>query len=420
MTTEKLHPDFTYQPAGSTRIIPGILYRKLPILIAPFLLLLAACDDFAPPATHRVEPAAVAVAEPAQAQIAPARSAPVQTALVRFTGRFDFSSPEGPRFAWPGSSISARFSGSAVSVRLRQFYSGVDDTGHAHRNRFYAFIDKQPPIVLVTAEGSNLYEVARGLPAGEHELLLYKITEALVGEVQYLGLELPHGGRLLPPAPPPARQIEIIGASVAAGYGNEGSDEKCTFTAATQNEYWAFGAVAARELEAEHTTIAWSGKGLLRNFDESTSETMATLHARTLPERPGSVWEGGGSATDAIIVNLPGSDFYAGGPSHEAFVAAYRELLVALRKASPSAHLFAAIGPTMTDNWPPGRRPLSTARAWVSEVVDALRRTGDLRVHFLEFPMQDGTRGCAHHPSMKTHRRMADLLVAALKKELGW
>src|SRR5690242_271327 len=39
-------------------------------------------------------------------------------AAVHFIGRFDRSDPEGPRFAWPGSEIVARFRGSGIDVTL--------------------------------------------------------------------------------------------------------------------------------------------------------------------------------------------------------------------------------------------------------------------------------------------------------------
>jgi hypothetical protein len=76
----------------------------------------------------------------------------------------------------------------------------------------------------------------------------------------------------------------------------------------------------------------------------------------------------------------------------------------------------------LSDAYPTGRKNLTHARKYMRAVVGKLRAEGDTEVDLLEFPEQnhaDGL-GCAFHPSLKTHERMAKLLTAFVKEHLGW
>lgn len=66
-------------------------------------------------------------------------------------------------------------------------------------------------------------------------------------------------GRFLTPPEGPARRIEVIGDSITCGYGVDGADQYCPFSAATENHYRTYAAIAARDLGADLATLAWSG-----------------------------------------------------------------------------------------------------------------------------------------------------------------
>ena len=94
----------------------------------------------------------------------------------------------------------------------------------------------------------------------------------------------------LPGAAPATRRLEVIGDSISAGYGNEGT-YPCQFTSATENQYLSYEALAARALNAELYTEAWSGIGMLHNYDGGTTDVMPDRYPRTLPERATSTWD---------------------------------------------------------------------------------------------------------------------------------
>jgi len=334
------------------------------------------------------------------------RLPPVELTLamepVHFIGRFDTSDPSGPRFAWSASAVLARFTGSSLAVRLR-------DEGN---NSFLVVIDGKPSGLVASFRGRDVYRIASGLGEGEHEVMLYKRTEAHIGEVQFGGFVTADNGKIVPMPLRHPRRIEFIGDSITAGYGDEGTVPTCPFRPSGENEYLAYGAITARNLAAEHTTIAWSGKTVLG---------MAELYDRTLPARTDSPWDAHVWVPDVIVVNLGTNDFSRGDPGETTFVNAYLSLIGRVRTSHPHALIVCALGPMLTDTYPPGAYNLTHARKYITGAVDTIRRRGDSRITFLEFPVQDPTTsGCDYHPNLATHRQMADELTAVIRRQTGW
>jgi lysophospholipase L1-like esterase len=332
-----------------------------------------------------------------------AGSAPTDpSTLVQFVGRFDFSEKNHPRFAWPASEIVARFVGPALRVHLK-------DKGYSE---LQVVVDGAPLPVLSTNPLRDTYDVASGLSEGPHDLVLVKRTEARLGEVQFLGFD-PQGA-LVAAGPTPTRRIEFIGDSITAGYGDEGPGTTCTGSmVALENEFLAYGSVASHILKAEHVTLAWSGH---------TTEEMGDLYGRTLPAHPDSRWDFHQWTPDAVVINLGTNDFNHGDPGQAGFTRPYLALVERVRALYPNAQIVCALGPMLTDIYPPGAHALTHARAYIASVVSAMRAKGDTRISFLEFPTQDFANGlgCDYHPSLKTHRLMGERLAAALRERLGW
>lgn len=344
-------------------------------------------------------------------------------ATVRFIGRFDTTDPAGPRFGWPGSAIVTRFSGTGIRVRFND-ESPVNDGP----NYFEVVIDGKSRGALAVSGPNKVYTVAENLPDGEHDLLLHRRTEGLVGWSQFLEFIPEEGERLLPVAPAPARRIEVIGDSISAGYGVDGPDETCPFTSATENNYLTYGAIAARQLGADATIIAWSGRGVYRNYADEPAPTMPEIYGRTVPNQQAPAWDFSSWVPHVVVINLGTNDFSVdrnnkGVNPGEAFRAAYAALVETVRTNYPDAVIFCTVGPMLSDTYPEGTMALSTARSYINRVVEDRKRGGDDKVRFLEFPQQDGAAnglGCDWHPSAKTHQLMAQQLAEAISAELGW
>ena len=320
----------------------------------------------------------------------------------RFIGRFDQSKPDAPVFAWPGTAIALRFTGTAIGVTL-------SDNGD---NVFEVVLDGTHS-VLTLQSGTKKYALGTGLAAGAHDLLLYRRTEASFKETTFNGFDVAASAYL--PATVPTRRLEVIGDSISAGYGNEGT-LPCVFTAATENHYLSYEAIAARAVNAELYTEAWSGIGVIRNYDGGTSDVMPDRYPRTLPERATSSWDFTKFIPDAVVINLGTNDFAKGDPG-AAFQAAYLKFVGDLRGHYPAARFFLALGPMLSSD------DYAKAMVYLKAVIATRATAGDANLTLLEFGLQDGNAdglGCDYHPSVKTHQKMADKLQAALKADLGW
>ncbi|MFC5470647.1 SGNH/GDSL hydrolase family protein [Cohnella suwonensis] len=324
---------------------------------------------------------------------------------VRYTGRFDFSQPEGPQFAWSGSSIAISFKGTEVRALLKPVQSGMAD------NWVNIVIDDQEP-VPVKIDKENSYLLALNLANEVHTVEIFKRTEPMVGELQFMGFELPEGAELLEPPSRHEHKIEIIGDSITAGYGNEAASIEDGFQASQENHYLAYGPIAARSLNAELIALAWSGKGMYQNYGGVRDIQMPELYRRTLPSRSESSWDFHSRVPDVVVINLGTNDFSVDTIDPSQYVAEYKRFVEFIRTNYPDAHLFCTIGPM-------NRKPAE----FIEGIVSELNRAGDERIYFYEFPPQNVEKngvGGDWHPSLKTHAIMAELLAAEIKNKLGW
>jgi lysophospholipase L1-like esterase len=325
---------------------------------------------------------------------------------VRFVGRMDTSDAAGPKFAWSGSGIIARFRGTEASAK---FAGGQEYTVVLNGDVKSKFIPT-----------SGMAPVVSNLPDGEYTLELYRRTEAGEGVSQFLGFDFGSGELLPPPAPLP-RRIEIIGDSITCGYGNEGANMDCGFTPQTENHYLTYGAIAARALGAELVTVAWSGKGVICNFgdaaDSCNNNPMPVYYDRTLPNDAASKWDHSRYEPDAIVVNLGTNDFSTDSdPSQQDFQGAYEQFVTNIRSKHPNAKILLTNGSMLSGE------DLTKARGYIENVVTSFKGKGDDDISSFQIEPQNSADGygCDWHPSLATHRKMAAALEAALKAALGW
>lgn len=354
--------------------------------LARFLLALAVAGVFAP--------AALAL------DISPADPA------LRYVGRFDRADVAGPRCTWSASSVVFSVSGGSVAVKLKD----------AGKNVWQVVVNGRPTEVLTLEGGEKSYAVATGLAAGSHTIELVKRTEASFGATQILGLVIDDDARLLP-APARPRRIEVIGDSISCGFGNEAPNKEAKFTAATENAWLAYGAVAARALDADYVCIAWSGKKLWPD------NTIVSLYDRVAPNASGSAkWNFSAWIPEVVVINLGTNDFNAkANPEEAGWVAAYVKFIGEIRARYPQAAIYCAVGP-MLSNWPGDRKPRTTILGYLEKVVAEANAAGGPAVRLIDFgvQMQHHGIGAQWHPSVKTHAIMADKLVAAIRADLGW
>ena len=314
------------------------------------------------------------------------------TADVHRIGRFD-----GDRFAWPGTTIRTRFAGTAISVEL-------DDGG---QNQFDVWIDGEPQQVLRPGAGVGTYLLADGLAPGEHDLAIARRTESFFGITELRGFP----GATLVPTEGRVRHIELIGDSITCGYGVLGGEATCPFGADTEAETHAWGALAAEALGADHTAIAYSGKGMVRNYGGDTADPMPAIYGRTFADDPSSGWDYS-IVPDVVVIALGTNDFSVGDPG-EAFLDAYTAFLGELRERYPEARFVLATSPMLSGE----ARSQLTGYVYAAAVAE---QTPDVVVLELDEQLAEDGYGCDYHPNRTTQEKMAAALVARIRDLAGW
>ena len=342
---------------------------------------------------------------------------------VRYVGRFDTAPAGGPKVAFPGAQIIARFDGTSVSATFSDEMI-FNDYGPS---RWAVLVDDVEQTPLSISRAQDTYVIATGLPAGPDKVELSKMTEASVGTSQFMGFDF-GAGTLLPPPPAKTRHIEFLGDSASNGYGVEGASSACSFSAATQNARKGYPFLVAQALDADHQSLTTSGKGVSRNYYHPDTEVFATVYQRTLPFVGASAWDFADYTPDVVWITLGGNDYDRGFPDDPTppnagtFQTKYTELVTLVRTKHPAAHIFCAVAPSLTDTYPAGFNAYTSVKTALANVVSAKNGAGDTKVYSFEFTrsVNADLTACEGHPNAAKHTAMAAEAVTFIKSKTGW
>ena len=326
----------------------------------------------------------------------------VQTGQIRCDGRVGESAAHHPVLYWPGSSIHAGFEGSSISVVLN------DRDGLAYYNAIVDGYDENP-VVLDMKSGPHTYPIATGLSAGPHKIELFRRTMGTDGPTEFCGFELDDGAKLLAPPSAPKRRIEFYGDSITCGDGNEADDNAKDGNNAERNNYLAYGAMTARNLNAEYRCIARSGIGIMKSWYDLV---MPDYWYRLDPQDPDSRWDFSKWAPDVVVVNLFQNDSWLlpkmdTPPTADQIVKAYVDFVSDLRKVNPDAHIVCALGSmdaTRKDS------------PWPGYIHRAVEQMNDPNISELYFPFT----GWRKHPRVPHHQAMAEQLTEHIRNVMQW
>ena len=318
---------------------------------------------------------------------------------VHVGGRTIANSDGSLSFGWPAVYFESRFHGTAVSVSVQ-----------TNDDRLQLLVDGAEKALLIQP-GSTSLTIA-GLTPGDHVVRLEKVTESQSGGSRFVGFYPAEGSTPLPP-PAHARQIEFIGDSLTVGYGNTSRSRTCTNQEIhdTTDSQQGIGPTLARAVEADYRVHAYSGHGVVRNYNGSSpGQSMVLLYPRLKPDDPAhletdtSAWK-----PQIIVINLGTNDFST--PVHagetwkdgEALAADYRATYIAFAKMlmakQPQAHLI-----LMGSDQFYGQ---------VQQVATMLNRDARNPVVTLHYGGLD-LDACNYHFSVKDDRTMAAALQALI------
>ncbi|TKA30368.1 hypothetical protein B0A50_02595 [Salinomyces thailandicus] len=353
------------------------------------------------------------------------------TPLYRFLGRVN---PDTQELTWPATGVEFVFDGTTANVPVERV-SGT--------NSIDIFIDKHAPLVI-----ENVTEPSIPLPTGlsdsKHHVVIRKRTETLFGTFALGDLSEIPGIQPLR-LPPPARRMEIIGDSISAGYGNLG-EFPCRGGPATEDAIVSYGALTAKAIGAAYSDVAYSARGLIRNYvTEPPGEAVVPeLWTRYGANDPDNSYPFEPPA-DIVVINLGSNDFsylvtVESGFTYQARdqinVTAYTEATVdfarRVQSKYPDAELFITSSPLLHNAYPTSimsspqvndQFPLggNQHNIQVAALKKAVAQLGS-KTHFVDFPPNDprdfSQFGCDFHPSASYHRKMAGILTYAINQAL--
>ncbi len=179
--------------------------------------------------------------------------------------------------------------------------------------------------------------------------------------------------------------------------------------------------------------VAYSGKGMVRNYEDSAGDTVPQMYLKSLPDdSTAAAWNPSVAVPDVVVINLGTNDFSPvltatadGGPGmvdNAAYTSTYVQFLRrSLRGYYPKATFIVAAGPMLSDSYPPGYKAWTNIQADIKNVVTARNMaSGDMDVHTQFIAPQSPPYGEDYHPTVAEQRKMSDLVVAQIKQLKGW
>lgn len=337
------------------------------------------------------------------APLAPATAQPLAPPQVHTAGRTE-TSGGGLLYSWPGVYFEGRFRGTAVGVVLDDAAADYD-----------VQVDGATVATLVTP-GDTTYWVT-GLTNRRHAVRLVKRSESPWATSEFGGFVAGPGGALLGRPAARHRQIEFIGDSYTAGYGDMSDTRDCTSDQVnrTTNADLSFGALTAKRLGADYQINAFSGRGMVRNYNGGEPGTSyRTYYDRALLNVDGDVWRPRGWHPQVVVIGLGINDFSTpvnpGEPwTPESLAAAYHDAYQAFidkLRARYGPRTYLVVSATYVYNT---TAPADLAQRIVRERNDS----GDNRVRYWYYDGLDYL-GCQYHPSLHDHQLISDQLMTFL------
>jgi lysophospholipase L1-like esterase len=319
----------------------------------------------------------------------------------------------GVQFTWPGTYFEGRFHGTAVGLVLND-----------SNNDYVVEVDGAIAGTLVTP-GQTTYWV-KGLADRDHTVRLAKRTESPWAVGEFDGLVAANGGVILAKPAARSRQIEFIGDSWTAGYGDMSTTRDCGSNGGVTrntNADVSFGALTAKGLNADYQINAWSGLGMVRNYNGTNpsynyrtyydTDLQALYNSATWPVP--STWR-----PQAVVIGLGINDFSTALNSGEKWAtidqlaADYRTAYLAFidkLRARYGSNTFIVL------TYPDLSYQTTAFATSIQQIVKTRNDAGDSRVSALYY---DDTAlgldhlGCDWHPSQHDHQIIAGTLTRYL------
>ncbi len=304
----------------------------------------------------------------------------------------------GYSYQWPAVYFEANFAGQAATLLF-------DDDA----NNFNVIVDGK--LLMIVRKPGHRAITIETEDAKIHTIRLEKRSETQYATGRFLGIL----AVAAPPQPRPSRQIEFVGDSLTVGYGNTSAFITCTPDEIfeTTDAQQGFGPIVAKHFGADYQINAFSGLGLVRNYDgrEHPKYHMPMLYDRAIFDDPTpadlSQWH-----PQVVAIGIGGNDFSTPLRADEAwktqaelradYEKAYVALVRKIRARNPHAFILLAVADRRGD-YTDG----------TLSVLKTLKDSGEKRIDRVTIPETANT-GCNGHPNIRDDANIAAMYTAYL------
>ena len=331
-----------------------------------------------------------------------------ESELVRMLGRYSIE-PNEVYFDYTLSGIEFEFVGSKCDVSFCSDFLSDEDK-HAVIGVFLNDSEEESIRLSISKETCE-YTVYESTKEEMVKIRLVKLSDAKQGTVGITQLRLYGKEPQIKKTQDKDMLFQFIGDSITCGMGNETSFGE-PFTTIKENGNMSYGAITARNFQADVEFISYSGVGLIWGTSKDTPpmtemyQYCGYTRGNRIPQLYNTERE-----PDIICVNLGTNDskYIENEEEKIQFIETYVEFLKDLRREHPKALLVICYG-TMRLEW---KDMIKECYTRYTEI------TKDSNCEYLLFgeDLKVGD-GCGGHPTVETHKNMAIALSELLEKRL--
>lgn len=328
--------------------------------------------------------------------------------LVRMLGRYSIQD-DAIFFDYTLSGMEFSFTGTKCVVSFCSDFLSAPDK-HAVVGIFINNDESESMRLEMTREECE-YTIYESEQTTTAVIRLEKLSEAKQGTIGIKQIEVYGQEPTITATKPKEKLFWFIGDSITCGMGNETNATE-EFVTIKENGNMTYGAIAARNLQADVEFISYSGIGLVWGTSEELipMTEMYLYSGYTRGDRSSEFWEIN-REPDVICVHLGTNDskYMDTEERKEMFCETYVDFMKQLRREHKDTLLVVLYGPMRIE--------------YCDVIEDCVARyKGETRDANCEILIFDETlcvgSGCGGHPTVETHKNMGEKLTGLLEKKL--
>jgi len=330
--------------------------------------------------------------------------------VISYTGRIQLREKDAI-FTYPGTEIRFKTNSESIKLLLSDFHNAYDED----RNQYSVYVNDLLKRRIRISDKRDSYIISGLDPDKMNSVKIVKRTESKVGYGKFEGVILNQDAKIESYPYENAKKLLFIGNSITCGYGLHASAAEENFKAETENVEESFAGIISRKIGAESHFIAFSGKGIFRNWGQKPPyiNTMGDLYTRTLTEDANGSWNPARFIPDRVIISLGTNDFSPPlGADSTLFCKKYIELINTIEEQYSNVPIYMLQSSMVLDA---SRKALEK---YLMNIEAEMQRAGK-PVYFIDVSFQTGSfgYGANWHPSAAQARFNAKEIFENLKQK---